>query len=155
MTGSVYQFVQSVVESQKLAHLPCLDVGSFDVCGSVRDLFEKYIGLDMREGRNVDVVANAHRIPFKDGEFYVVTCLETLEHDDDPFQTVRELHRVCAPGGHIIITAPSITMTTHHGYPQDYWRFTPDGIRVLVNKMSEEKICEWKGESIHYHGIKH
>jgi len=41
-----------------------LDVGSFDVNGSLKDLFDDYTGIDMREGPNVDIVANSHKLPF-------------------------------------------------------------------------------------------
>ena len=87
--------VMSFVRELKLVG-KCLDVGSYDVNGCVRCLFTDYIGLDMRPGPNVDIVAMASSIHFGDDLFDVVTCLEMLEHDRNPFGSVREMRRVCS-----------------------------------------------------------
>ncbi|MGK5543330.1 methyltransferase domain-containing protein [Streptomyces sp. URMC 127] len=39
------------------------------------------------------------RLPFANGVFTVVTCLDVLEHVADPGEVVREIGRVLAPGG--------------------------------------------------------
>ena len=67
-----------------------LEVGSLDINGSVRPLFENcnYTGIDLGEGRGVDVVAHVtdyHRLD--DNEFDVVISTETLEHDARLFPT--------------------------------------------------------------------
>ncbi|KAL4425042.1 hypothetical protein ABPG77_001820 [Micractinium sp. CCAP 211/92] len=48
-------------------------------------------------------VADALQQPFADGEFDLVWSMESGEHMPDKHQFVRELARVCAPGGRIII----------------------------------------------------
>lgn len=47
-------------------------------------------------------------LPFKNGEFNMVTCLETLEHLDDGTldATLNEISRVLAPGGIAVFTTP-------------------------------------------------
>ncbi|WP_148572842.1 class I SAM-dependent methyltransferase [Nocardioides caldifontis] len=44
-------------------------------------------------------VADAHALPFEDGSFDVVHAHQTLQHVADPVRVLRELRRVCAPGG--------------------------------------------------------
>lgn len=54
------------------------------------------------------ISANELPLPFKDGEFDLVTCLETLEHLDDATleATLNEISRVLAPGGMAVFTTP-------------------------------------------------
>lgn len=111
-----------------------LDVGAYDVNGSVRGLFADYTGVDMREGPNVDVVANAHALPFDDAAFDNVLGLSLLEHDDEPARSVAEMRRVLRPGGALVLTAPTVGFPQHE-HPSDYWRFLPAGLQVLARDM--------------------
>ena len=80
-----------------------LEVGSYNVNGTVRHDFapEEYIGIDIAEGPCVDIVMSSHRLQrrFGWGAFDLVLCLEMLEHDRAPWTTVREMLKVCRPGG--------------------------------------------------------
>jgi 2-polyprenyl-3-methyl-5-hydroxy-6-metoxy-1,4-benzoquinol methylase len=46
-------------------------------------------------------------LPFEDGEFDLVTCLDVIEHTPDDVVTLRELRRVTKAGGHALITVPA------------------------------------------------
>lgn len=48
------------------------------------------------------------RLPFDDGSFDIVLCVEGIEHVDAQHQLVKELHRVLAPGGTLILTTPNL-----------------------------------------------
>lgn len=52
-------------------------------------------------------VADARRLPFADRSFDLVVCAETLEHTFDLEGSVREIARVCAPGGLVALTVPN------------------------------------------------
>jgi SAM-dependent methyltransferase len=47
-------------------------------------------------------------LPYDDGEFQYITCLEGLEHIENPHQAIREFTRMLAPGGHLVISVPNI-----------------------------------------------
>src|SRR5258706_8231168 len=47
-------------------------------------------------------------LPFDSRSFDYVTCLEGLEHIENPQQAIREFARVLKPGGHLIISVPNI-----------------------------------------------
>ncbi|MFB8004673.1 bifunctional 2-polyprenyl-6-hydroxyphenol methylase/3-demethylubiquinol 3-O-methyltransferase UbiG [Nocardia sp. NPDC056000] len=51
-------------------------------------------------GKTIDYqVGVGEHLPYADGAFDIVTCVDVLEHVTDPAQTVREIARVLAPGG--------------------------------------------------------
>jgi len=47
-------------------------------------------------------------LPFSDKSFDYVTCLEGLEHIENPQQAMREFARVLKTGGHLIVSVPNI-----------------------------------------------
>jgi 2-polyprenyl-3-methyl-5-hydroxy-6-metoxy-1,4-benzoquinol methylase len=47
-------------------------------------------------------------LPFDDRSFDYVTCLEGLEHIENPQQAMREFARLLRPGGKIIVSVPNI-----------------------------------------------
>lgn len=123
-------------------HLPLLqpdrllELGSRDVNGSPRFLFAppwQYLGVDMEPGPGVDLVCSSHRLPVPSYSFTTVLCLEMLEHDPDPFQTMREIARVLQPGGTAVLSTRGIGFPLHE-HPKDYWRFTEDGLRILLDR---------------------
>jgi SAM-dependent methyltransferase len=140
MTPEVYQWVKYV---RDLLHIDgkVLDVGSQDITGCVRDLFVDYIGLDIVPGRNVDVVSDAHSIPYANSYFDAVCCLEMLEHDSNFFKTIAETYRVLKQGGFFLLTARAIAYE-RHDYPHDYWRFTQDGFRLLLKPYRFSTVGE-------------
>ena len=132
--------VREYVARQKLGGRT-LDVGGLNVNGTVRDLFADFRALDMRPGPGVDVVAPSQAMPFEDGTFDTVVCLEMLEHDAAPWLTVEEIRRVLKPGGTLVMTACGISHPKH-AYPSDYWRFTAEGMRVLLQRFEIVDVRE-------------
>lgn len=78
-----------------------------------------------------DVVADATKtFPFTDAEFDSVICTQLLEHIADPTFTVSEIARVLKPGGNIILSTPFLER--YHPDPNDYWRFTRQGLEQIL-----------------------
>lgn len=63
----------------------------------------------------------------------LVLNLESLEHIAYPQKAIDEIHRVLKPEGLLILTTV-MHFKIHHA-PKDYWRFTPDGIELLLGKF--------------------
>jgi SAM-dependent methyltransferase len=59
-----------------------------------------------RRGHRVEQ-APVETIPFADGSFDLVTCLDVIEHTDDDVIALRELRRVTRPGGHLVVSVPA------------------------------------------------
>jgi len=47
-------------------------------------------------------------LPYEDRSFEYVTCIEGLEHIENPQQAVREFARLLRPGGHLLTSVPNI-----------------------------------------------
>jgi SAM-dependent methyltransferase len=124
---------------------PIVEFGSLQVepeqPSDLRPLFagRRFIGTDIRPGPGVDRVEDLRALSFGDGEVGTALCLDTLEHCDDPLLACRELQRVLADGGVCIVS--SVMFFPIHGYPSDYWRFTPEGLRVLLSGFDDVWVC--------------
>jgi len=76
------------------------DVAGFDADPHAAELAHaRGVGL-VRTGR-------VERIPFEEGGFDVVACLDVLEHVDDEQTALQELLRVTRPGGAALVSVPA------------------------------------------------
>ena len=109
-----------------------LDIGSGDrwiekeLPGDARYVALDYpaTGVDMYGGRP-DVLADARKLPFADGSFDAVLCLEVLEHVPHPGEVLAEIARVLKPGGQGWLSMPFLYPV--HDAPYDFQRFTAHG----------------------------
>lgn len=67
------------------------------------------VTLDILPFPGIDVVADAHALPFADGTFSTVVMLDVLHHLARPIAFLREAARVLAPGGRIAMIEPGIS----------------------------------------------
>ena len=116
--------------------LTIYDLGSLDVNGSYRPLFDEaawqYRGLDMSAGKNVDMVLENpyHWSEIKSNSVDVVISGQAFEHMDYFWVTMLEVARVLKAGGLCCIIAPSSGY--EHRYPVDCYRFYRDGFAALA-----------------------
>jgi len=114
-----------------------LEVGSRMTNGEAwwivnRDLAKgRWTGIDMQPGHGVDQVADIHALPAEwSGRFSGVLCSEVLEHVARPWVALPKLHDVLQPGGWIVVT--TLTSFPIHGFPDDFYRYTTSGLRLLM-----------------------
>jgi len=90
-----------------------LDIGSLDINGSNRYLFENctYVGVDLADGENVDVVAMGHE--FKGGPFDTIISTEMLEHDMHYPLTLQNACSLLRPGGLLLFTCATGARPRH------------------------------------------
>lgn len=81
----------------------------------------------------------ADHLEIASGSIGCVVCCEMLEHDDRVWISVQEFHRVLKPGGFALVTTVGIAYPKHE-YPSDYWRFTTEGLNVLMGSVGFESI---------------
>ena len=67
------------------------------------------VSADIKRERSEFVYANMKdKLPFCDGDFDIVICLEGLEHLINPQFAISELCRVCRIGGRVIVSTPNV-----------------------------------------------
>jgi len=90
-------------------NLSVLDVGSFDVGGSIRDFFKKnnYIGVDLIKGPNVDIVLSGSELHKLKQKFDIVISCECFEHAKDWKEIFLSMYNVCEDDGYVIFTCAS------------------------------------------------
>ena len=101
--------------ASRLARVPAgaavLDIGCRD--GGLRRWLPpgvRYQGMDITpEFAGPDIVIRdvSDGIPFGDGVFDHVFCIEVLEHVPNPFGALAEIHRVLRPGGVLVLSVPN------------------------------------------------
>ena len=149
-------------------NLACLAALRPDVAGVLVDRFSEYDGenrmgaaedaFPLLRDRGVEVHAMDFwpdaRLPFGDGAFQVATLLDVVEHlPGSPLDLLREIHRVLAPGGRLILSGPNAAKLTsrlkllagkHPHIPFEAWvegpyyshyrEYTPDEYASLLER---------------------
>ena len=106
--------------------LKVLDIGSGDINGNNRELFEsicKYVGIDVIEGRNVDMVSTAGEFTmekfarifsgYETSKLDVIVSTECFEHDIDYVQSIRNATCLLREGGLFFFTCASTGRYEH------------------------------------------
>jgi ubiquinone/menaquinone biosynthesis C-methylase UbiE len=81
------------------------------------------------------------KLSFKDGYFNTVIAISFMEHIFDPYQFIKECHRLLHQGGTFIIQVPNLA-------------FLPNRIRLLAGQLPvTSKEMGWDGGHLHYFTI--
>ncbi|HEY4827620.1 MAG TPA: class I SAM-dependent methyltransferase [Solirubrobacteraceae bacterium] len=123
-----------------------LDAG----CGSGRTLEElarygEVHGIELDEGAasvarergcGEVLVGRLEELPWGDGYFDLITCLDVIEHTPDDRVTLRELRRVCKPGGFLLVTVPAYQglWSTHDVANHHYRRYSRGRLRAAAQE---------------------
>lgn len=112
-----------------------LDIGSLDINGNNRFLFNScgYVGLDVGEGPNVDVISVGHLYNASDESYDTIISTEVFEHDMFYEDTIRNVIRMLKPGGAFIFTCASTGRPEHGTRKSDGSYAAP-----LLLQISEE-----------------
>ncbi|HJX26908.1 MAG TPA: class I SAM-dependent methyltransferase, partial [Thermoanaerobaculia bacterium] len=102
----------------------------------------RVIGVDIHPGLNVDVVGDAHGMSrfLRAGSVDAVLSASVLEHLQAPWLLAAEINRVLKPGGLVYHQVPGAWPA--HAQPNDFWRFSAEGLRVLFGPDSGFEVRE-------------
>ena len=91
------------------------------------------VGTDVYFSPNVDYVADAHYLPFKDAILDGVIIQAVLEHVVEPQLVVSEIHRILKKNGIVYAETPFLQQVHEGAY--DFTRFTVLGHRYLFKQF--------------------
>lgn len=94
-----------------------------------------FVESDVYFGPRVNLICDAHQLPFPDDAFDGLVVQAVLEHVLSPEKVVAEIHRVLKPGG--IVYAETPFMQQVHEGAYDFTRFTELGHRRLFRYFDE------------------
>jgi SAM-dependent methyltransferase len=148
MTPFLRGLVRAVTETFMLPG-PIVEIGSRTVPGQeglcdLRTHFpgRAYLGIDLRPGPGVDLQADVERLPLASGSAGTILALNTLEHVRHFWRAFDEMRRVLRPDGVLVLACP---FHVHiHRHPEDYWRFTPEALELLLEAYPN-RIVGWQG----------
>ncbi len=156
MRANVRAFVALAAEVLSLRG-PVYEFGSYQVAGQeehadLRPLFpgRVYVGCDVRAGPGVDRIEDLTQLSLPSKSVPTVVCVDTLEHVFEIERAVRELRRVLAPGGTLLLAVP-FDFHVHH-YPDDYWRLTPSCLARLLDPL-DASLVAWQGVESRPHTV--
>lgn len=109
-----------------------LIIGAGEIGSGTDELYSsnvELIGTDIYISSNIDYLADAHYLPFKNNTFDGVLIQAVLEHVADPGLVVSEIHRVLKEDGYVYAETPFMQQVHEGAY--DFTRFTVVGHRYL------------------------
>ena len=149
-----------------------VEIGSLNINGTVRIFFDNchYVGLDVAEGKDVDVVCEGQKFNAPNESFDVAISCECFEHNPEWVATFKNMYRLVRPGGMIIMTCAT-TGRAEHGTtrttPQDspltiglgwdyYKNLTEKDFREHFNIESMFRNFEFLSQNtdLYFYGIK-
>jgi hypothetical protein len=102
----------------------------------------EYVGMDVKEGPNVDIVGDAHELAAVVGaqRFDAVFAISVFEHLVMPWKVAVEMNKVLNVGGLVFIA-------THQSYPLhdvpwDFWRFSDTAWPALFNAATGFEVVD-------------
>ena len=91
-----------------------LDIGSGTA--HIKEFRPDIVSTDILLFPGIDVVADAHRLPFRDQFFAGVVMLDVLHHLERPIEFLKEASRVLKPGGRLAMIEPAMTTLARRFY---------------------------------------
>jgi SAM-dependent methyltransferase len=130
-----------------------LDAG----CGSGRTLRElsdygsEVVGIELdaeaaevarSRGHGEVRVGRLEQLPYDDDRFDLVTCLDVVEHTPDDRVAMRELRRVCKPGGWLLVTVPAYpALWSLHDEANHHYRRYRRGTLAAAARDAGWRVC--------------
>ena len=139
-------FVKQNITKPEIFNRDIIEIGSYNVNGTVKPLIislnpRKYVGVDIQTGPNVDILCDAEQLlsRFKRESFDGLISTELMEHVKNWQLVISNFKNIIKPGGFIIITTRSKGFPLHN-YPEDYWRYEEEDIRIIFSDFNTQTI---------------
>ncbi len=111
-----------------------LDIGSGTA--HIKEFRPDIVSTDILSFPGIDVVADAHRLPFPDQFFAGVVMLDVLHHLERPIECLKEASRVLRPGGRLAMIEPAMTTLAR----RFYYRFHEEPVDIRADPFVTVEI---------------
>jgi SAM-dependent methyltransferase len=109
--------------------------GVIEAAGGTRES----VDIAVRPGERLSYVADLTDMPQVPSNRYdAAVCHQVLEHVRYPGRAASEIFRTLKPGGRLVMSVPHLSRL--HELPHDYHRFTPNGLRLLLEDAGFEIV---------------
>lgn len=138
---SLWQVVQSVAPGHCIGRVLDAGAGRGAWRTAILRTATTYDSVDLsaRGGHRPTWEADICEMPMVPDAIYdSVVCHQVLEHVRKPRAALVEMQRVLIPGGYLILSVPHLSR--RHELPHDYFRYTQEGVRVLLEELDFEVI---------------
>lgn len=131
------EFIKKVKDNfgEFFKNVKVLDVGSYDINGEQRHLFENcdYTGIDLEMGPGVDIVASGNEYSAPDEHYDTIISCECFEHNPFYDETILNCIRMLKPGGLFLFTCATTGREVHgikkqeeeNSKKYDNWKIMP------------------------------
>ena len=106
---AVYQYYFDRIQAAAIPG-PILEVGAGT--GNLHEQLGNSISCDIQWAPWLNVVADAHELPFSDGAFANVVMLDVFHHLARPLRFLQEAIRILHPGGRLIMIEPNVSLVS-------------------------------------------
>jgi uncharacterized protein YbaR (Trm112 family) len=124
-------WIHRVVMQSLPASAIILDIGA----GNLALDLPNVIRMDVTLTPYVDVVGDAHLMPFLPGTFDFVFSLAVIEHLRQPFVAAQEMHDVLHDGGYVYGECNFVF--AYHGYPHHYFNASQQGLEQVFTPFEK------------------
>lgn len=104
-----------------------------------------YIGTDFESGADVDFLADVHNLSAEldkqdkyPKRYDIIVAPSVFEHFYNPFKAMEEIGKYLKKGGLVFVSTHNCYPI--HAYPYDYWRFTTESLKYLVEQAKLQMI---------------
>ena len=157
--------IDEVIGGAKIGEMLNVGCGEGDLDRALKLRCDTLVACDINEGDvayarelNAEIrgltydVEDALHLTYADARFDAITCVDVIEHVDDPRGLFAELARVVRPGGTIVLTCPSARFPLT--YDPINWALAPTGKHVRLGAygyghtwlVREEELAGWAGD---------
>ena len=118
-------FKESYIINNFNKDINVLEIGSLDVNGNIRNLFDftnEYTGIDLEKGPNVDLVLNGTNIDELNKNFDIIISCECFEHAKDWKLIFEKMCQISKPNSFIVISVASTGRVEHGTERSGNWQ---------------------------------
>ena len=147
----IKEFKESYINNSFNKDINVLEIGSLDVNGNIRNLFDftnEYTGIDLEKGPNVDLVLSGIDIDKLDKNFDIIISCECFEHAKDWKIIFEKMCQISKPNSFIVISVASTGRVEHGTERSGNWQSPGNKDDYYLNLTKKDFIKNFDLEKI-------